>query len=149
MQHSIAENRKARFHYYIDDTLETGIILTGSEVKSMRQGQTTIAEAHVSIEAGEAFLLNAHIPEYKQAGRFNHTPLRRRKLLLHKRELVRFSNAVQRRGMTLVPLRLYFQKGKVKLMIGLARGKKLYDKRAVERQRDWSRHKQRLLREKQ
>jgi SsrA-binding protein len=145
----IADNRKARFNYELGETLEAGIGLTGSEVKSLRQGKANIAESYVSPEGGEMWLINAHIPEYKQAGPFNHEPRRPRKLLLHKREIGRLIGAVQREGMTIVPLRLYFNpRGIAKIEIALARGKKLYDKRETEKKRDWERQKARLLREK-
>jgi SsrA-binding protein len=143
----IAENRKARFSYAIDDTLEVGIVLTGSEVKSLRGGKTTIAESYAHAKDGEIFLVNAYIPEYNEASRFNHEPKRTRKLLLHKREVAKLAAATQREGMTLIPLKMYFNaKGKAKLQLGIAKGKKLHDKRETEKQRDWARDKGRLLR---
>ena len=143
----IAENRKARFSYAIDDTLETGIVLTGSEVKSLRGGKSTIGEAYANAKAGELWLVNAYIPEYNEASRFNHAPRRDRKLLVHKREAARLAAAIQREGMTLVPLKMYFnEKGRAKLLLGLAKGKKTHDKRETEKQRDWQRDKARLLR---
>jgi len=145
----IAENRKARFSYAIDDTLEVGIVLTGSEVKSLRGGKTTIAESYAHAKDGEIFLVNAYIPEYNEASRFNHEPKRTRKLLLHKREVAKLAAATQREGMTLIPLKMYFNaKGKAKLQLGIAKGKKLHDKRETEKQRDWQRDKARLMRAK-
>lgn len=143
----IAENRKARFSYSIDETLETGIQLVGSEVKSLRGGKSTISESYAQAKEGELFLVNAYIPEYTQASRFNHEPKRVRKLLVHKREAVKFSNAVLREGMTLIPLKMYFnEKGRAKVLLGIAKGKKLHDKRETEKNRDWARDKARLLR---
>ena len=143
----IADNRKARFAYAIDDTLEAGIMLVGSEVKSLRGGKSTIAESYATAKDGELFLVNAYIPEYTQASRFNHEPKRVRKLLLHKREVARLSIAIQREGMTLIPLKMYFNaKGRAKVELGIAKGKKLHDKRETEKQRDWQRDKARLLR---
>jgi SsrA-binding protein len=143
----IAENRKARFAYAIGDTLEAGIVLTGSEVKSLRGGKSTIGESYAQAKDGELFLVNAYIPEYSQASRFNHEPKRVRKLLVHKREAAKLAAAIQREGMTLVPLKMYFNpKGVAKLELGIAKGKKLHDKRETEKQRDWQRDKARLLR---
>jgi SsrA-binding protein len=145
----VAVNRKARFNYEIGEALEAGIALTGTEVKSLRESRANIAESYVSPEGGEMWLVNANIPEYLQANRFNHDPRRARKLLLHKRQLNRLTGAVQREGMTIVPLRLYFnERGRAKLEIALARGKKAHDKRETEKARDWQREKGRLLREK-
>lgn len=145
----IADNRKARHNFFIESTLEAGLALTGSEVKSLRTGKVAIAEAYAQAKAGEIFLLNAHIPEYKMANRFNHEPRRARKLLVHKKEARRLAAAVQREGMTLVPLKLYFNaKGIAKLELGIARGKKQHDKRETEKKRDWQRDKARLLRKK-
>jgi SsrA-binding protein len=142
----VAENRKARFNYEIEDTLEAGIVLTGTEVKALRLGKSNIAESYASEEGGELWLINAYIPEYLQANRFNHEPRRRRKLLVHARELARLSAAVQKDGKTIVPLKLYFnEKGTAKLELALARGKKLHDKRETEKKRDWNREKARLL----
>ena len=145
----VAENRKARFNYAIEDTLEAGLVLTGSEVKSLRAGKANIADAYASDEGGGTlYLINAHIAEYPQA-RANHEPTRPRKLLLHKRELGRLSGAIQRQGMTVVPLKLYFnQRGLAKVLLGIAKGKKLHDKRETEKKRDWDRQKGRLMREK-
>lgn len=145
----VADNRKARYLYAIEATLEAGLMLTGSEVKSLRAGKAMIAESHAYAKDGEIFLVNAHIPEYTMANRFNHEPRRVRKLLLRKTEARKLSIAVQREGMTLVPLRVYFNKrGIAKIELGLAKGKKLHDKRETEKQRDWARDKQRLLRAK-
>ncbi len=144
----VAENRKARHNFHIEDTLEAGIMLQGSEVKSLREGKANIAESYASEEDGEIFLINSNIPVYAQAGRNNHEPRRRRKLLLHNREIARLIGAVQREGMTLVPLRLYFnERGFAKLEIALAKGKKLHDKRETEKKRDWQRQKARVMRE--
>ena len=145
----VAENRKARFNYEISDTLEAGIALSGSEVKSLRSGKANIADAYASDEGGELYLLNAHIAEYSQAGRANLEPTRPRKLLLHRKEIGKLAGAIQREGMTVVPLKLYFnQRGIAKVLLGLAKGKKLHDKRDTEKRRDWDRQKGRLMREK-
>jgi SsrA-binding protein len=145
----VAENRKARFNYEIEDKLEAGIALLGSEVKSLRTGKANIADSYASTEGGELYLINAHIAEYSQAGRANHEPTRPRKLLVHRRELNRLAGAIQREGMTVVPLRLYFNaRGIAKVQLGLAKGKKLHDKRETERKRDWERQRGRLMREK-
>jgi len=145
----VAENRKARFSYEIEDTVEAGIVLMGSEVKSLRSGKANIAESYASNEGGELFLINAHIAEYPGAARNGHEPTRHRKLLLHKREMARLLGAIQRQGMALVPLRLYFNaRGIAKLQLGLGRGKKLHDKRETEKKRDWERQKSRIMREK-
>jgi SsrA-binding protein len=147
---TVAENRRARFEYHIQDTWEAGIALTGTEVKSLRVGQANIAESYASPEKGGIFLINAHIPEYKQAGNFfQHNPRRPRRLLLHKREIHKLTVAAERQGMTIVPLELYFNaKGRAKLKLALAQGKKLHDKRETEAKRDWQRQKARLLRDK-
>jgi SsrA-binding protein len=146
----VAENRRARFEYAIESVIEAGIELKGTEVKSLRKGQANIAESYASPEDGGLWLINSYIPEYGQAGRFfQHETRRKRRLLLHKREIVRLSNAVAREGMTMVPLKLYFNaKGRAKLELALAKGKKLHDKRESEKKRDWNREKGRLLREK-
>ena len=144
-----AANRRARFNYEIGQTFEAGIVLAGTEVKSLRAGQSNIADSYASEKGGEMWLYNAYIPEYLQANRFNHETRRPRKLLLHKREIGRLANAVQREGMTVVPLRIYFNdQGRAKVELALARGKKLHDKRETEKKRDWNREKGRLLREK-
>jgi SsrA-binding protein len=143
----VADNRKARFHYAIGETFEAGVALTGSEVKSLRTGKANIAESYASTRDGELWLLNSNISEYKQAGRFNHEPKRPRKLLLHKRQINKLIGAVEREGMTVVPLKLYFNdKGRAKIEIALAKGKKLHDKRDTEKKRDWQREKGRLMR---
>jgi SsrA-binding protein len=145
----VADNRKARFNYEIGEVFEAGISLTGSEVKSLRQGKATIAESYATARAGEIWLLNATIPEYLQAGRFNHAPKRQRRLLLHKHEITKLIGAVEREGMTLVPLKLFFNgRGRAKIEIALARGKKLHDKRETEKKRDWARERGRLMRDK-
>ncbi|MDQ4061311.1 MAG: SsrA-binding protein SmpB [Pseudomonadota bacterium] len=145
----VAENRRARFNYEIHETFEAGIALQGTEVKSLRQGKANIAEAYAGPGGNELFLYNAYIPEYLEANRFNHETRRPRKLLLHRREINRLVGATQREGMTIVPLRLYFNpKGRAKIELGLARGKKLHDKRETEKKRDWERERGRLMREK-
>ena len=144
----VADNRKARYSYSIDETLEAGIMLLGSEVKSLRSGRSTIAESYAFAKDGELFLVNAYIPEYTMANRFNHEPKRPRKLLLHRKEIDKLIGAVQRDGRTLAPLKLYFNdKGRVKLELALATGKKAHDKRAATAERDWKREQGRLLRD--
>ena len=143
-----AENRKARHQYEIGETFEAGIVLGGTEVKSLRGGRANITDAYAGEKNGELFLYNAYIPEYLQANRFNHETRRPRKLLLKKREIAKLAEAVQKEGMTIVPLKIYFNdKGIAKVLLGVARGKKLHDKRETERQRDWDRQKARLLRD--
>jgi SsrA-binding protein len=143
----VADNRRARFNYEIGETFEAGIMLTGTEVKSLRTGKATIGESYADARGGEIWLVNANIPEYLQASRFNHVPKRPRKLLLHKNQINKLVGAVEREGMTLVPLKLYFNlKGRAKIEIALARGKKLHDKRETEKKRSWDREKSRLLR---
>ncbi|GAD56185.1 MAG: SsrA-binding protein [Limimaricola cinnabarinus] len=143
----IAENRRARYDYAIEDDLECGIILMGSEVKSLRTGQSNIAESYASVEGGELWLTNAYIAPYDAGRTFGHEERRRRKLLVKQKELVRLWNATQREGMTIVPLVMYFNdRGLVKLKIATGKGKKNHDKRATEAKRDWGRQKQRLLR---
>ena len=145
----VADNRKARYAYAIEDTIEAGIMLLGSEVKSLRGGRSTIAESYAYAKDGELFLVNAYIPEYTMASRFNHEPRRQRKLLVHKNQANKLAAAIQREGMTLIPLRLYFNpKGIAKIELGVAKGKKLHDKRETEKQRDWQRDKARLMRNK-
>jgi len=145
---TIAENRKARYNYEILETFEAGLELQGTEVKSLRNGKANIAEAYAGEMRNELYLFNGYIPEYLQANRFNHETRRPRRLLLHRREIDRLIAAVQKEGMTLVPLRLYFNdRGRAKLRIGLGRGKKLHDKRQTEKQRSWDREKSRLLRQ--
>lgn len=144
----IAQNRRARFDYFIEETFEAGIVLTGTEVKSLRQGHANIAESYATEKNGEIWLINSYIAEYS-AGRDNHEPRRPRKLLLHKREIEKLIGGIQRQGMTMVPLALYFNaRGIAKLRLGLARGKKLHDKRETTKQRDWAREKARLMRSK-
>ena len=144
----IAENRRARFDYFLDDRLEAGLVLTGTEVKALREGKANIAESYASAEGREMVLINAYIPEYGNANRFNHDPRRHRKLLLHRRQIDRLIAAVQREGRTVVPTRLYFDdKGRVKLELALAKGKKIHDKRATEADRDWKRDQARIMRD--
>jgi SsrA-binding protein len=143
----VAENRKARFNYEIGEKFEAGIALTGSEVKSLRTGKAAIAESYADTRHGELWLINSNINEYLQAGRFNHAPKRARKLLLHKRQINKLIGAVEREGMTIVPLKLYFNpKGRAKIEIALARGKKLHDKRETMKKRSWDRERGRLMR---
>jgi SsrA-binding protein len=143
----VADNRKARFNYAIGDTFEAGLALTGTEVKSIRNGKATIGESYADSRDGELWLINANIPEYLQANRFNHAPKRPRKLLLHKRQINKLIGAVEREGMTLIPLKLYFnEKGRAKIELALAKGKKLHDNRETEKKRDWNREKGRLMR---
>ena len=143
----IAENRRARYDYAIEDDLEVGIVLAGSEVKSLRTNTSNIADSYAEVKEGELWLVNSYIAPYEQAKTWNHEERARRKMLASKRELARLWQATQRGGMTLVPLVMYFNhKGRVKLKIGIAKGKKNHDKRATEAKRDWGRQKQRLLR---
>ena len=146
---AVAENRKARFNYEIGEVIEAGIVLTGSEVKSLRAGKATIAEAYADARAGEIWLINSNIPEYLQAHRFNQLPKRPRKLLLHQRQINRLAGAVEREGMTIVPLKIYFnEKGRAKIAIALGKGKKLHDKRETEKKRSWEHERGRLMRQK-
>ena len=148
-RHFVARNRKARHAYHVEESIEAGLVLTGSEVKALREGRANIADAYARPEQGEIWLLNAHIPAYRQAGRMNHEPERRRKLLLKKREISKLAGAADRQGMTLVPLNLYFNdRGIAKLELGVCRGKHRYDKRESEKKRDWERQKARMLRNK-
>jgi SsrA-binding protein len=143
----VAQNRRARHDYLIESTVEAGLVLLGTEVKMLRQGQASIAEAYADEEGGELFLVNANIPEYPASAHFNHRPRRPRKLLLHKKELNRLLGAVRREGMTVVPLSIYFnERGRAKVELGLARGKRKADRRQAERDRDWQRNRARLLR---
>ncbi|WP_375460131.1 SsrA-binding protein SmpB [uncultured Enterovirga sp.] len=145
----VADNRRARFNYEIIDTVEAGIALTGTEVKSLRANKVTIGESYAGPSGNEIFLFNANIPEYLQANRFNHEPRRPRRLLLHKRQIDKFIGATQREGFTLIPLKLYFNdRGRAKVEIGLGRGKQLHDKRESEKKKDWDREKARLMRSK-
>lgn len=147
-QRPVADNRKARYNFEVGETLEVGIVLVGTEVKSLRNGKVNIAESYASEQDGEMWLYNADIPEYDKGHQFNHERRRPRKLLLAKRQINKFASAIQRDGMTVVPLKLYFnEKGRAKLQIALARGKKLHDKRATEQKRDWQRDKARLMRD--
>ena len=142
----IAENRRARFDYFLEQTFEAGLALTGSEVKSLRNGKANIAESYAAVEGDEIVLVNADIPPYAQANRFNHEPRRPRKLLLHRKEISRLIGAVQREGRTIIPTKLYWNdKGMAKLELALAKGKKLHDKRETEAARDWQRDKARLM----
>ncbi len=145
---TVAQNRRARFDYHIEDTVEAGMVLTGTEVKSLRANSASLGESYAGPKDGAIYLINAHIPEYQQAGiRMNHEPRRPRKLLLHKREQERLMGQVRRGGYTLVPMRIYFNsRGIAKCEIGLAKGKKQHDKRQTQRDRDWQRQKSRLMR---
>jgi SsrA-binding protein len=147
-QKLIAENRRARFDYFLEDAVEAGISLTGSEVKSLREGKANIADSYASAEGREIVLVNAYIPEYGPANRFNHEPRRPRKLLLHRRQIDRMLASVAREGRTIIPTRLYWdEKGRAKLELCMAKGKKIHDKRATEADRDWKRDQARLLRD--
>jgi SsrA-binding protein len=141
----VATNRRARHDYFIEDTFEAGIVLTGTEVKSLRRGRASLAEAYVSVERREAWLENAHIPEYGEGAWTNHAPRRKRKLLLHEHEIDVLAEGSREKGSTIVPLRLYFVKGKAKVEIGLAKGKKLYDKRETLREKEDAREAQRAM----
>jgi SsrA-binding protein len=144
----VAQNRKARHHYFIEDSIEAGLVLTGTEVKSLRAGHATLGDAYAVEKGGEMFLVNAHISEYAGGNMENHEPLRARKLLLHKREIARLIDATQRHGMTVVPLSLYFNgRGVAKVNLGIAKGKRQYDKRATVKEREWKRDKARLMKE--
>ncbi len=143
-----AINRRARFDYEIGQTFEAGVVLAGTEVKSLRGGKAAIGEAHAAESGGEIWLYNAYIPEYLEANRFNHETRRPRKLLLNKREIARLTSGVNREGMTIVPLKIYFNdRGRAKVEIALARGKKLHDKRQTEKERTWGRERSRLIKE--
>lgn len=144
----VAENRRARFDYFIDETLEAGIMLTGTEVKSLRFGEGSIAESYAEVKNGEVFLVNSNVPEFSHGNRFNHEPKRPRKLLLHRREVDRLQGAVERKGMTLVPLSVYFNgRGRAKVELALAKGKNVADKRATIKERDWKREQSRIMRD--
>jgi SsrA-binding protein len=146
---TIAENRRARFDYFLEESLEAGLSLLGSEVKSLRQGRANVTEAYAAVEGREIVLVNCYIPEYAAANRFNHEPRRPRKLLLHRKQIDRLIGAVNREGRTIIPVRLYWNdKGLAKLELAVAKGKKLHDKREAEADRDWARDKARLMREK-
>lgn len=145
---TVAENRKARYNYAVEETLECGVVLEGSEVKSLREGKAMIAESYATVEEAELWLINSYIPAYEQAKTFGHNERRKRKLLVSKRELAKLWQGVGREGMTLVPLKIYFNdKGRAKLLLGIAKGKKQQDKRETEKKRDWQRQKARLLRD--
>jgi SsrA-binding protein len=145
---TVAENRRARFEYFIEDVFEAGIALSGTEVKSLRFGEGSIAESYAYVNDGEAWLVNANIPEFSHGNRFNHEPKRARKLLLHAREIEKMIGAVERKGMTLIPLSVYFNsKGRAKVELALAKGKQTHDKRASIKERDWKRDKARLMRD--
>ena len=146
-QKVVAENRRARFDYFVDERVEAGIALTGTEVKSLRHGEGSIAESYATVEGEEVWLINSHIPEYSHGNRLNHQPRRPRKLLLKGREISKLQGAVARQGLTLVPLSLYFNsRGRAKVELALARGKKVHDKRDTVKERDWKREQGRLLR---
>ena len=148
MSKLIAENRRARFDYFLEDKIEAGLTLKGTEVKALREGRANIAESYAAVEGREITLVNAHIPEYGPANRFNHEPRRPRKLLLHRKQIDKLIGAVQREGRTIIPTRLYFNdRGLVKLEVALAKGKKAHDKRATEADRDWKRDQGRLMRD--
>lgn len=145
----VAENRKARFNYFIDEVFETGIQLVGTEVKSLRQGRANMSDAYATADDGDIILLNCHIPEYSGGNKFNHEPKRPRRLLLHKAQITKLIGTLKRGGVTLVPLRLYFnERGRAKLELALARGKQLHDKRATEKDKEWKREQGRLMRPK-
>jgi SsrA-binding protein len=145
--HYAAQNRRARYDYRIEDTLEAGLVLAGTEVKVLRAGHATITEAYAGESGGELFLINANIPEYAASASFNHEPRRPRKLLLHRKEMNRLLGAIKREGVTLVPLGIYFnERGRAKVEIGLAHGKRKADKRQAEKDRDWQKSRARLLR---
>ena len=145
---TVAENRRARFEYFIEDKLEAGIMLTGTEVKSLRFGEGSIAEAYAEVKDGQVWLVNANVPEFSHGNRFNHEPKRPRKLLLHEREIARLTGAVERKGMTLVPLSIYFNgRGRAKVELALARGKNVADKRQTVKDRDWKREAARIMRD--
>ena len=144
----VAENRRARYEYFIDDVVEAGIALAGTEVKALRQGEGSIAEAYAELKDGQMWLVNANIPEFSHGNRFNHEPKRPRKLLLHARQISKMNGAVTRQGMTLIPLMIYFNdRGRAKVELALAKGKKLHDKRETEKTRDWKRDAARIMRE--
>jgi len=144
----VAENRRARFEYYVEDVFEAGIALTGTEVKSLRFGEGSIAESYAEVKNGEVWLINSNVPEFSHGNRHNHTPKRPRKLLLKEREIAKFTGAVERKGMTLVPLSIYFNsRGRAKVELALAKGKNAADKRAVVKERDWKRDQARIMRE--
>tara|TARA_B100001063_G_scaffold137165_1_gene128202 strand:- start:1135 stop:1605 length:471 start_codon:yes stop_codon:yes gene_type:complete len=142
----ICLNRKASFNYYFENTIEAGIVLKGSEIKSIREGKVNIADSYAVEKNGEIILINAHIAQYKQANFINHNPTDQRKLLLNKREINKLIGKMQKEGFTIVPTKMYFKKGKAKIEIAVAKGKKLYDKRVTKKNRDWNRDKARYIR---
>ena len=147
-QKIVAENRRARYDFFVEERLEAGIQLTGTEVKSLRVGEGSIAESYAAVEGDEVWLINSHIPEYSHGNRLNHAPRRPRKLLLKGREIAKLHGAVARQGLTLVPLSIYFNgKGRAKVELAIARGKKMHDKRDTEKERDWKREQGRLMRQ--
>ena len=141
----VCNNRKARFNYFFHELIEAGIVLKGSEVKSLRDGKANITDAYASDNNGEIFLINSHIPSYKESSYNNHEPRDSRKLLLNKKEINKLIGKVNREGLTIIPTKMYFKKGKAKVEIAIAKGKKLYDKRAVKKKRDWDREKARIF----
>lgn len=141
----VADNRRAKFDYEIVETIQAGIVLTGTEVKSLRNNKVTIGESYASVENGELWLINSHVPEFLQANRFNHEPRRRRKLLVKRREVDRMFRSISRDGMTIVPLSLYFERGRAKLDLAIAKGRKSHDKREAIKERDWQRNKARMV----
>ncbi len=144
----VADNRRARFHFEILDTYEAGIELHGPEVKSLRAGRSSLSDAYAVVEKGDLVLVNAYIPEYREANRFNHEPRRPRRLLLHRREIDKLAHGVLRDGLTIVPLKIFFNpRGRAKVNIALARGKKAHDKRETQKERDWQRQRQRIIRD--
>ena len=144
----VAENRRAKFDYYIEDTFEAGIMLTGTEVKSLRFGEGSIAESYAEVRKGEVWLVNSNVPEFSHGNRHNHEPKRPRKLLLHEREIAKFHGQVERKGMTLVPLSIYFNsRGRAKVELALAKGKNAADKRQTVKERDWKREQGRIMRD--
>jgi SsrA-binding protein len=146
-QKTVAENRRARFDYFVEERFEAGIQLAGTEVKSLRQGEGSIAESYATVDGDEIWLINSHIPEYSHGNRLNHEPKRPRKLLLKQREISKLRGSIERQGLTLVPLSIYFNaSGRAKVELALARGKKAHDKRETIKERDWKREQQRLLR---
>lgn len=144
----VAENRRARFEYFIEEKYEAGIVLTGTEVKSLRFGEGSIAESYAEVKAGEVWLVNSNVPEFSHGNRFNHVPKRPRKLLLKERQIAKFTGAVERKGMTLVPLSIYFNsRGRAKVELALCKGKNVADKRATMKDRDWKRDKARIMKD--
>lgn len=144
----VAENRRARYEFFIEDVFEAGVMLTGTEVKSLRFGEGSIAESYAEVKNGEVWLINSNVPEFSHGNRHNHTPKRPRKLLLHEREIAKFTGAVERKGMTLVPLSVYFNsRGRAKVELALCKGKNTADKRATIKERDWKREQARIMRD--